>query len=99
LDYREQSIQFINSKNLQIKKLPKLKLITTKNAPKKSIFIIYLIEEHTFNPPRKSEFHYPLVSRQNELTKIDQSNCAVWRRRKGKWPVFGKNNLKISGGE
>ena len=45
------------------------------------------------------ELNYPLVSRQNELTKIDQSNCAVWRRRKGKWPVFGKNNLKISGGE
>ena len=61
-DYPEKSIQFINSKNLQIKKLTKLKLITTKNAPKKSIFIIYLIEEHTFNPPRKSEFRYPLVS-------------------------------------
>ena len=61
--------------------------------PKKSIFIIYLIEEHTFNPPRKSEFHYPLVSRQNELTKIDQSNCAIDVEGRTKWPILAKYYL------
>jgi hypothetical protein len=60
-DYPEKSIQFINSKNLQIKKLSKLKFIILKNTPKMIIYLIYLIEEHTFTPPRKLEFCYPLV--------------------------------------
>ena len=59
------------------------------------IYLIYLIEEHTFTPPRKSEFRYPLVYRQNKLTKIDQSNCAIAVEGRTKWPILGKNNLKI----
>ena len=53
-DYPEKSIQFINSKNLQIKKLTKLKLIILKNTPKKSIFIIYLLKQHNSHPYKKN---------------------------------------------
>ena len=55
------------------------------------IYLIYLIEEHTFNPPRKLELCYP-------LEYIDE-NGAIWLVRlaeeEGKMTDFRKNYLKI----
>ena len=59
------------------------------------IYLIYLIEEHTFTPPRKFKFCYPLVSFQFIFARFTQFDWSIAGEGRKKWPIFGKNNLKI----